>query len=64
MRTTPDAAVPYRADRLQHAFGLADAERGGGLVEDEDAGAAVHCARDGDGLTLAAGQGGHGRSAS
>ena len=39
-------------DELQHLLGLRDAERRGGLVEDDELGVPHHRSRDGDGLAL------------
>src|SRR6266516_1987406 len=51
------AAQPL--DQGQHLAGLADAQGGGRLVQDDDLGAERGRARDRDGLALAAGQGLH-----
>ena len=50
-----DAVVSKASDQLEDLGGLAQAERGGGLVQDDQAGGERHRSRDGDGLSLATG---------
>src|SRR3954449_3592999 len=53
-----DAAVGQSPDQLEHLLGLGNAERRGGLVEDDHLAVPEHRLRDGDGLPLAAGEAG------
>src|SRR6266496_128995 len=54
-----EAAVARLGDVLEHHSGLLDAQRGGGLVQDQHLRAEVDGPRDRDALPLAAGQGTH-----
>ena len=56
MKIDGDALLPRLQDDAQHVGRLLDAERGGRLVEDQDARAEVHRARNREGLALAARQ--------
>jgi hypothetical protein len=58
MSTTARPAVGEPADQPQHLLGLCDAERRGGLVEDDELGVPQYGAGDRDGLPLATGQAG------
>src|SRR6185369_10401354 len=56
----PEAGVAGGGGVFEYHAGLFDPERGGGLVEDQDAGAEVDGAGDRDALALSAGQGADG----
>ena len=56
MRMTATPCSARRSHEVEHLLGLGDAERGGRLVEDDDARLLQHGAGDRDGLALAAGE--------
>ena len=57
-----DAEIPFRQalDEVEHLTRLGDAERRGGLVEDDETGVPHHRLRHGDGLSLASREPGDG----